>query len=165
MSHSCIKTHHNSLYFQIFWLKWLIFLVMTKSFRSLWLKKNPEGANLQLASHMWMVLSPMQLLHNYQKSHEITCIKNNLKNSVIVMLVCDTYNKCSWAKVRVLSEEEMGWCSRVLTAHVYVTFCSNTVRNVALGLWLVGYPWSRFLPYISLYCTIYYILSVKISWP
>jgi len=27
-------------------------------------------------------------------------------------------------------------------AHVYdVALCDNTVRNVALGLWLVGYPW------------------------
>jgi len=31
-----------------------------------------------------------------------------------------------------------------MCAHVYdVALCSNTVRNVALGLWLVGHSWFR----------------------
>jgi len=40
-----------------------------------------------------------------------------------------------------VNEEEMGLCSCVMCAHVdNVALCCNTVRNVALGLWLVGHP-------------------------
>jgi len=56
------------------------------------------------------------------------------------MLVCDIYNKRSWAKVRVLSEQEMGWCSFVPTC---MWLFGNTIRNVAVGLWLVGHTWHK----------------------
>jgi len=96
-------------------------------------------ANPRLASRMRLLPGFMRLLRNYQTSHRITCITINcLQSSVIVMLVCDIYNKSSWAKVwvRVRKRWVMFMC-----VHVYdVVLCGNTVRNVALGLWLVGHP-------------------------
>jgi len=43
-----------------------------------------------------------------------------------------------------------------MCAHVYdVALCGNTVRNVAVGFWLVGHPWYRGLKHHILYlsCT------------
>jgi len=52
------------------------------------------------------------------------------------MLVCDIYNKSNWAKVRVWVRKR--WDD----VHVYdVALSGNTVRNMAVGLWLVGNPW------------------------
>jgi len=40
-----------------------------------------------------------------------------------------------------VSEEEMGLCSCVPMDNVHdVALCCNTIRNVALGLWLVATP-------------------------
>ena len=63
------------------------------------------------------------------------------------MLLCDIYNKSSWAKACVCEwgrDEVMFMC-----AHVHdVALCSNTVRNVALCLWLVSH--SCFTVYLNL---------------
>ena len=63
-----------------------------------------------------------------RESHEVTSITiNGLQISVIIMLVCDIYNKSSWAKVcvSVRKRRVMFMC-----AHVYdVVLCGNTVRS------------------------------------
>jgi len=53
--------------------------------------------------------------------------------------VCDIYNKSSWPKVCVCEwgrDGVMFMCAQVYNA----ALCSSTVRNAALGLWLVGHP-------------------------
>jgi len=55
-------------------------------------------------------------------------------------MVCDIYNKSGWAKAQYLC----GWGTDVVMfmyAHEYdVALCGDTIRNVALGLWVVGWP-------------------------
>jgi len=46
----------------------------------------------------------------------------------------------SWSKVCVWVRMRWWWCSRVPYVHD-VALCGNTVRNMAIGLWLVLHPW------------------------
>jgi len=62
------------------------------------------------------------------------------------MLVCDIYNKF---EQRYVFEWEKDLDEVHVRAHVYVVHCSNTVINVALGLWLFGHPcYITFSPWI-----------------
>jgi len=58
-----------------------------------------------------------------------------------MLVVCDIYNV---SKSMYVSEKEMELCpcTPMYNAHD-VVLCCNTVRNVALGLWLVGVPCKR----------------------
>ena len=77
---------------------------------------------------------------------------DGLQIPIIIMLVCDIYNKSSWVKVC-----EKRWMV-FMYANVYdVALRGNTARNLAVGPWRVGHlcymltaitrrcsaPWSR----------------------